>query len=122
MIPPTAWAPLAQAGAQAVTGLANAAAGGPMTTAAQTDARSFMDGSGWTVATGKSTARGGRWGNNDLEGQRPATATNAAPAPGYHMGYVPGGDGAGFDMQANFGGLPLVGLLIVGAALILARR
>lgn len=34
--------------------------GGPTITGGQTDARSFMDGSGWTVSTGRGSATGAR--------------------------------------------------------------
>lgn len=49
-----------------------AGAGGPMSSGSgQWDMRNVIDGSGWTVSTGKSTAQGGaRSGGND-QGTRP---------------------------------------------------
>lgn len=121
MIPPQAWAPMAQAAAGALTGMATAAAGGPNTSAAQVDSRSWMDGSGWTVSTGGSTASGGRWGNNSQEAQQqrnttaPASASFAPPAWG-------GLDLGPADLPPLGGdGFPMVGLLIVGAAFLFAK-
>ncbi|MFN3812157.1 MAG: hypothetical protein ACK4S6_16250 [Roseateles asaccharophilus] len=41
--------------------------GGPMISGGTTDARGFMDGSGWTVSTGRSRASGGTSGGTRQE-------------------------------------------------------
>ncbi len=46
--------------------------GGPMVSGGTVDARSFMDGSGWTVSTGKSKADGG----DRSQGENMPTATS----------------------------------------------
>ncbi len=67
--------------------------GGPMVSGGTTDARSMMDGSGWTVSTGSSRATGGRAGGATM-GQP------TAPAFGY-------ADQAGMN--------PLLALALAGA-------
>lgn len=55
--------------------------GGPMVSGAPVDARSFMDGSGWTVSTGSSRATGGpREQSADPFGASSATMPGEAPA------------------------------------------
>jgi hypothetical protein len=55
--------------------------GGPMVSGAPVDARSFMDGSGWTVSTGSSRATGGaREQTGDPFGASSATMPGEAPA------------------------------------------
>jgi hypothetical protein len=71
---------------QAMAGFGSAAAqamsGGPSSASGYTDARAFMDGSGWTVSTGRAKATGGTitkgdpWGES---GQAPAAAGGGAP-------------------------------------------
>lgn len=71
--------------------------GGPMVSGGTVDARSFMDGSGWTVSTGSSRATGGRSGGG--------TMAPAAASPFY---------GGGDSMQA---GSPLLMLALGGLLL-----
>lgn len=71
------------------------------------DSRGFMDGSGWTVATGRSTATGGTSGGTRQDG-----ASAGAPAWG--------GGGAG-TMTAGVNPLLMVALL-GGAAWFIARN
>lgn len=87
-------------------GLGSALGGdpGPVVSGGTVDARSFMDGSGWTVSTGSSRATGG---NRDQgPGFGPATT-----AP----------DQAGGPQLAGFGGLGGLVLLLVVGGVILRR-
>lgn len=71
--------------------------GGPMISGSQLDARSFMDGSGWTVSTGGSKAEGGKSG-----GASSGSGGAATPHPGY--GVTQAG-GSPWLMLAMAGGL-----------------
>lgn len=51
--------------------------GGPLVSGSSMDARSFMDGSGWTVSTGSSRATGGKSGGAN------GGSGAATPHPGY---------------------------------------
>lgn len=76
-------------------GLGNAlGGGGPLVSGASVDGRGFLDGSGWTVATGSSRATGGTSGGLSAPGRAP-------DAPDY--GATPTRAGAGL-----IGGLLLV--------------
>lgn len=88
--------------------ISGAGGGGPMVSGGGTnDARSFMDGSGWTVATGRSTAKGGKVGAKSQDGQP------ADPPPGYGSGAT----------QAGVSPMAVGILLALGAgAWLIARR
>lgn len=78
--------------------------GGPMLSGAPVDARSFMDGSGWTVSTGSSRATGGpREQSADPFGASSATMPGEAP------------------MLAGFNGIAGVLLLLVIGGMILKK-
>lgn len=112
----------------AAAGVATAAVSGANTSGAQVDARSWMDGSGWTVATGRSEARGGRFGSNTQEGGQtgapPGGGSSPAPMPmgiPPSMVYADGGQVGGQFGLFGGGGM-LLPLLLVGAAFLFARR
>lgn len=90
-----------KAGASLAKGIGDAiGGGGPLVSGAPIDARSFLDGAGWTVSTGRAKAIGGTV-SQDRED---------SPALG----------SAGSAMQAGMGG-PL-GLLVAGGLLIALWR
>jgi hypothetical protein len=94
-----------------VTDMMGQAMGGPTVATAQTDARSFMDGSGWTVSTGGSRSTGGaRSGGPDMSSQ-------ATPQRGQAAAYAPTMTMGGADL-----GSPWLWLLIAaGAGIFLAK-
>lgn len=87
-----------QAAAGLMKGVGQAIGGdpGPAISGGTVDARSFMDGSGWTVSTGSSKAIGG----------------NRDQGPGFGPASVPP-DQAGGAQLAGFGGVGGVLLLLV---------
>ena len=82
---------------------------GPAVSSAQADARSFFDGSGWTVSTGSGRATGGTSGG----GMRAPGGTGGAAAPGWEP--APGG-----AMQAGGGWLTLA--MVGGLVWFIARN
>lgn len=120
------WGAAIGAGVGAASDLIGKEMGGPVASSAQVDARSWMDGSGWTVSTGSSRATGGRFGGNTQEGQRggaqaPASASYAPAQMPYGMGAALDGTMPGDFMSATIGGFPVLGLLAIGAAFLLAK-
>ena len=80
---------------------------GPMLSGAPVDARSFMDGSGWTVSTGRASATGADIQRGD-----------AMPASGADWSSPAGG-----TLQAGFGGASgLLLLLLAGGLLLVGKR
>lgn len=65
------------------------------------DARSFMDGSGWTVATGGSRARGGTVGAKSQNGTLEAPPGYGADQPATRAGLSPLAMGAMLAMLAG---------------------
>ncbi|OWQ83840.1 hypothetical protein CDN99_25580 [Roseateles aquatilis] len=89
---------------------------GPTLSGGNVDARSFMDGSGWTVATGGAKATGGQSGGGSQGG-----ATGGLSVPGNPASSTLGplfGDAGGFS-QAGMSPLMLLALggLVLWAAL-----
>lgn len=71
-------------------GLAGGAMPSTMTSGGQMDARSFMDGSGWTVSTGKSNTTGATGGGGASMGQ-PMQVPVQQAAIGWPMWLLLGG-------------------------------
>lgn len=90
-----------KAGAALAKGVGDAiGGGGPVTSGAPIDARSFMDGAGWTVSTGRAKAIGGTVG----QAREDSPVLGAAAGP----------------MQATLGG-PFGLVLMAGIAFALWR-
>lgn len=91
-----------KAGAALAKGVGDAiSGGGPVVSGAPIDARSFMDGAGWTVSTGRAKAIGGTVSQDREDSPVLGSASSA--------------------MQATMGG-PLGMLLLGGLAFVMWRR
>ena len=97
-----------KAGSALAGSIGNALGGGPtnITSGAPVDARSFMDGSGWTVSTGRGKATGGERQQQSDPSVWPSVATRADPAP----------------MQAGLGGTTGIVVAVMVLAMIWKAR
>lgn len=93
--------------------LANSPTGPMISGGGSIDARSFMDGSGWTVSTGKATATGGKSGGGTQGGNTNPSGGGTGTGAGASFA----GMGFGMDGSQQAGMQPLMLLALGGLVL-----